>query len=372
MNKNRKRTGTDNTTTPEAVRKKKLPAWMIEKYQYMNNTKIAREILTQKIVSGEVTQLPVTIKENVVNLVDIWTDENLTLSRPVTPFDMAVMDAVYTIYHSGVLVVTAEWVIKVLSGDMSIRPTEKKLKMVRESIEKLMCIHIKIDCKEEINSRKDTKDKVNKYVYESYLLPLDKTEAEYESNGKEVIAYGVLGKPALYDYAELVHQIIDVPSEFFITDKESFNETEAATLIKRYVIKRVAQIVNHNRLNSQKISYLWFDSQGGEQTPRGLYAELGFDYESDTEYWRKKTKPMITKIVKATLQQLTDKGLIKGYEPYKDPSVNGQKSPIMGFKIFTKDLKTTTEDNIEVESPDAGWILTAEELEDIDQAYDFI
>ena len=307
--------------------------------QYMNNTKIARIISTKQIpidsIDVGVQQLEISIHDNIINLVDLWSDPNITLSQQVTPFDMAVMDAAYTIMCTGLNVLTAEWICKVMSGNMDQKITAQKISAVRESIDKLRSVHIKIDCKNEINTRRDTKGKVKKFVYESYLLPLDKIEAKYESNGKEVVAYPVLTKPALYRYAEIVHQIVDVPAELLDTNSE-FADTDEAILIKRYVIKRTIQIVNQNHLNSSKISFLWYEKNLDEA--RGLFPELGYVPE-DTDLWRDK-KRKINKIVKLTLQSLKDKEIITDFRPYREGGTNNPISPIMGYQITYQKGKT--------------------------------
>ena len=315
-------------TTDES--KAKLPVLNFDR-QYMNNTKISRILSTKPIPIEEVvSELKIPINDKIINLVDIWRDKNITLStNNITQFDMAVMDAAYTIMCSGYMVITAEWIAKVLSGNPDQKMTPQKIGAIRRSIDKLRSVHIKIDCKDEINARRDTKGKIDKFVYESYLLPLDKIEARYEANGKEIVAYPVLTKPALYRYAEIVHQIVDVPAELLDTHDE-FRDTDEAILIKRYVIKRVAQIIKKNNLNSNKISFIWYDRDVDEE--RGLFPELGY-VPDDTDLWRDK-KRKINKTVRLTLQSLKDKEAIKNFEPYKEDGTKNPASPIMGYKIY--------------------------------------
>lgn len=308
----------------------KLPVLNFNK-QYMNNTKISRILSTKPILLDETyAQLRIEINDKIINLVDVWRDENITLSRDdITPFDLAVMDAAYTIMCSGKMILTAEWIAKVLSGNPKQKITKKKIEAIRQSIDKLRYIHIQIDCSNEFNYRKDTKNKISDFKYESYLLPLDKITAVYQSNGKEIIAYPVLSKPALYRYAETIHQIVDVPADLLDTHKE-YRDTDEAILIKRYVIKRVAQIVSNNKLNSNKISFLWYDREENEE--RGLFPELGY-IPDNTRSWRNK-KQKINKIVKMTLKSLKDKGAIKSFEEYRENDTKNPAFPIMGYKIF--------------------------------------
>mgnify|MGYP001859306644 CR=1 FL=1 len=83
--------------------------------QYLNNTKIGRLIATKEYpdITDKGVSMKITITDNIVNLVNLKTDPNITLTDPnITQFDMAVMDAVYTIISAGVMVVTPEHVPK--------------------------------------------------------------------------------------------------------------------------------------------------------------------------------------------------------------------------------------------------------------------
>lgn len=167
------------------IEKEKLPVLNFSR-QYMNNTKISWVLSTKLIsIAENHTRLNISINGTIINCVDVWRDENITLSSDnVTPYDMAVMDAAYTIICSGQTILTAEWIAKVLSGNPKQKVTQKKIEAIRQSIDKLRYIHIKIDCTEEFNARRDTKNRVKDCIYESYLLPIEKVTAIYEANGK--------------------------------------------------------------------------------------------------------------------------------------------------------------------------------------------
>ncbi len=303
--------------------------------QYMNNTKLSR-ILTTRPININEDSFDLKINERVVNLVDIWSDQNITLSSTnITQYDLSVMDAAYTIMSQGIMLITPEWILRVMSGNPKQKLTEKKITTVKESIKKLQGVRIKVDCTEEYNAYQlqKGKDPVDSWTYESYLLPLGKIEARYESNGKVMTAYTVLEKPALYRYAEMNHQIVDVPAYLFET-REQFSDTDEAVLIKRYVIKRVAQIVKRNNIKTNKISFLWYDKNEGEE--RGLFPELGYlKYQNeDPEHFRVKIKPKINKIVKGTLESLKQANAITKYEEYREDGTNNPASAIIGYKIY--------------------------------------
>ena len=60
---------------------------------------------------------------------------------------------------SGKMILTAEWIAKVLSGNPKQKITKNKIEATRQSIDKLRYIHIQIDCSNEIKYRKDKKNK---------------------------------------------------------------------------------------------------------------------------------------------------------------------------------------------------------------------
>ncbi len=313
------------------MNEEKLPVLNFNR-QYMNNTKLSRILATKQIDISD-DSFDLKIKERVVNLVNIATDDNITLSnKNITQYDISVMDAAYTIMSQGYGYITPEWLIKVMSGNKNQKITSGKLNEVIKSIDKLKVIRIKVDCTSEYNAFRKQKgqDPVDYWGYESYLLPLGEIEARYEANGKLVRAYTVLEKPALYKYAEMNGQIVDVPASLLET-QDKFSDTDEAVLVKRYVIKRVAQIIKSNNLRSNKVSFLWFDRTENEQ--RGLFPELGYT-DDGSDHFRKKIKPRINKIVKGTLEILKEGNAITDFEEYREGDSNNPALPIAGYKIF--------------------------------------
>lgn len=315
----------------EPMESERLPILNFNR-QYMNNTKLGR-ILTTKQIDITQDEFNLNITDKVVNLVNIWQDQHISLTNTnISPFDMAVLDATYTIMSQGLSVVTPEWIVRVMSGNNSKTAiTKKKVDEVMESINKLQFVRIKVDCTEEYNAFQLEKKKkpVDYWGYESYLLPVGKVEARFDANGKKVVAYRILEKPALYRYAEMNKQIVDVPAELLETQEE-FSDTSEAILIKRYVIKRVAQIVKRNSLNNNKVSFLWYDKKEDEE--RGLFPELGYKPDGSPA-WRKK-KGRINDIVKGTLKTLVDHNAITHYEEYRENGSKSPAAPIIGYKIY--------------------------------------
>ena len=316
-----------NTTNYNVER---LPVLNINR-QFLSNSKLSHILTTQNLdISGD--EFDIKISAKVVNTVKIsYTSPIASLSARITPYDMAVMDAAYTIILHGIMLITPEWIINVMAGNERVQMTPKRITAVIDSIQKLQTVRIKIDCTSEYNVYHLQKGEkpLECLTYESFLLPVEKVKARYDSNGNQVAAYRITEKPALYQYAEMNNQIISVPSYLFKT-RAHFNDTDEAVLIKRYVIKRVAQIISKNRLHTNKVSLLWHDRTKGEE--KGLLPELGYVC-SKTPAWRKQ-KAHIIKIIQGTLSTLVEGNAITGYKEYRADGTNNPASPLVGFEIY--------------------------------------
>ncbi len=277
--------------------------------QYMNNTRVARMIFSPQNKNDKSCQLMIEVENQILSTVDLWINDNVSLSEPLSPLDLAVLDAVYTIMKAGQMIMTIEWILLVLTGNANIRLTPKRQKLIEDSLKKMNGIVVRITLSNSSRMAKHLKQ----LTYEGYLLPTDKIRGVYASNGKSVEVYRVLREPILYTFAEDYNrELICIPAQVFgLSSSQAKNETINAILIKRYVLKRVYQIKHNNKLNSNKISLEW---RHGKKVG-GLYHDLGYEPDG-SEMWRKKTKPMITRIVRATLDFLKENNVIADYQPY--------------------------------------------------------
>ncbi len=317
----------------------KIAALNIKK-QYINNTELCRFLGTNQLnISDNSFNLNLKIKEREINfIIKLWTANNTLSDQNISQYDIAVMDAAYTIMRNGLMMITPEMVVHVISGNKRVQITKKKINAVMASFHKLQFVRIKIDCTEEYNAYQLQKGRepVKFRDFESALLPLEKVEDQFNAKGKKVIAYKILEKPALNRYAEMNKQIVDVPA-YLLETVDHFSDTFEAILIKRYVIKRVAQIVQGSNLNNNKVSFLWFDKSTNQE--RGVFPELGYTPDSSPA-WRKK-KARIIKIVCGTLETLVEGNAIIKYEEYRKDGTNNPTSPIMGYKVYYSADHTT-------------------------------
>lgn len=293
--------------------------------EYMNNTKIAKTISTNRGLISTIDNninlnINVMPKLNIMTTVDLVSDSNVIIDSTIdiTVYDMAVMDAIYTLSQVNCLSFTPQMICKVMSGNFKQYVTQKKIDKICNSIDKLRHIDIKIDCTEELEARKK---KISNSLYNdngrillnSYLLPVEELNVK---SGNQVtnIGFRLLEKPALYRYAECVNQIINIPIKLFQTQDELADNDEVI-LIKRYIIRKIALMTNdNNNITSNKIGLEWYDEQSSKT--RGLYVELGYLPE-DYNNWKEK-KRKIREIIKGVLNNLKNNAIIKDYTPYKE------------------------------------------------------
>ncbi len=303
------------------------------KKEYLNNSKVANYISTQNNLFSNTMQLITMPKKNIFVTVDLTADKNLILSNPnITQYDMAVMDAVYTLLVNGAAAFSPEMVVRVMSGnfDQDVKP--QKSGAVTRSLHKLSLIRISIDCTNELRARKKIeKDQTAKLT--SYLMPLREIDIQSANHQTVLKGFQLLEKPVLYTYAEAIKQIIDVPTELLeITDMSGsghLSDTDDVIVIKRAIIRRIEQMKNgKNHMDNNTIRYERYDPI--TMTKKGFFAILGFDESNykNANQWKKK-KSSLNKIITTILEDFTKEKYIAGYEVVKEG-----KQKIIGVKII--------------------------------------
>lgn len=299
--------------------------------EYLNVSKVAKYISTnQGLISTDTDeeislQLTTIPKKNIFITVNLYADENLSISNPnITLYDAAVMDAVYTLYVSGTKAFTPEMIVRTMSGNMTQDVTPQKSGAVTRSLNKLTMVRIAIDCTEELIARKQIKPGQTAQL-KSYLMPLREIEVKL-GNQKIARGYQLIEEPVLYSYAEKVKQIVNVPRSLLET-KGDLSDTDEVVVIKRQLIKRIEAMKNpKNKVMSKKISYEWYDKN--TDSMKGFFHELGYSKE-DFSNWRKK-KSNIHHIITTLLNSYVKDGYIKSFNKVKEGN------SINGVEIFLK------------------------------------
>ena len=295
---------------------------------YINVCKVANFMSSNKDFYDKNTQLRLkTIpRKNICVNVDLNIDTYLNMaSLTLTPYDMAVIDAVHTLYFSGLDTFSTGMILRTMSGNMDQDATKQKVESISQSINKMRHIDISIEYTEEAKVRKLIPQN-GTAVIKSYLLPVEDIIC-HAPNGRAIHAYRILKSSALYDYAVQIHQIICVPSTILDTHDSSLNDTDEVIILKRYLIKRIEGMKNpKNNLDSKEIIYSWYSAK--THSSKGLLYELGITAEnySDSAWLNKKSK--LHQTVKKILDCFKSKGYIYSYT-----EIRGAKSCIKGVSL---------------------------------------
>lgn len=237
-------------------------------------------------------------------------DDTETIEPTITAFDIAVMDAIYTIYYFGDFCFTPGDVIRCMSGQSNLDITDQKIAKVRNSIHKLSKIMISIDCTDEFRIRKKDKNIVSQ-VFQSTLLSVKERTVLSNNHLYEVDGYELLEMPVLYQYATEVGQVVSVRSELLSPNCGRINETETAMLLRHTLIKRIEGMKNKkNKLKSRQIRYERFDPNTRQIA--GLFPSIGIQ-SKNYKNWRKK-KAALHKTVVSILQSFVKCGYIKAFK----------------------------------------------------------
>lgn len=308
------------------------------KTEYLNNCKVANYISTQSDSFSKTLQLTTIPKENIFVTVDLTADENLALSNPnITQYDMAIMDAVYTLLVNGATTFTPEMVVRIMSGNFDQDVTRQKYEAVTTSLRKLSMIRITIDCTNELRTRKkicagDTARLT------SYLMPLREIDIQSANHQTIMHGYQLIEKPVLYTYAEMINQIINIPTELLEISNSSgsrhLSDTDEVIVIKRALIRRIALLKNaKNHMANHTIRYEYYastiDSETGflVNSETGFLATLGFN-KSNYSQWKKK-RSSLHRIITTILDDFIKEKYIAEYEVIKQ---GPQK--VVGVKII--------------------------------------
>ncbi len=288
------------------------------KKECMNNCKVANMLTVNKgLAKKQMIRVSTLPSRKIVTLVNLCQDKNIQLScNDISPYDMAVMDAFYTLYKSGYQTFSLQTVIRVMSGNMDQDITAQKIARLKESVEKLRLILITIDCTDELRARKLIK-KEETAKYRSYFLPVSSMEIQ-SGNQTVVEGYRLLELPALYAYAERIKQMISVPIELLASTEGFLPDTDENIILKRYLLKRIARMKKEKAtVYSRRIRYEWYDRKA--QREKGMFAELGYreeDFASRSSWLNKRAK--VHKVVKQILDAFRQAGYIAGYSETRE------------------------------------------------------
>jgi len=269
-----------------------------------------------------------------------WTCENKACEekkvimsglRPFTEYDRNVYNAVSSLYVGGHQshIMTPAIVHRAMTGATNTEnPSRQQLEAVADSLEKMCCIRVQIDCTAELKSRRVTVNskQINRGKITTYLLAADVIDVK--AGGETVKAFQIIKPPILYEYAAAFGQVLTLPASMLdikTLDKDgkptsrSLANTGQRIVIKGYLLRRIEGMKGDNNLDSHSISLYGYE-KNGEDHP-GICGIAGKPNANRIETQR------IREDVEKMLSYWRAVGHIKGYEA----QTTGRK--ITGYKI---------------------------------------
>lgn len=246
-----------------------------------------------------------------------YTDNDISLSRPVTPYDEEVHNAVASLWAAGNRVITASQVCQTMTG-ASKKPNPATLTKVEESLDKQRQTFVKIDYSQELKGKTGEFDgeqiTADSAFIESYMLNADKQVIK-ATNGKTITGYVFKDAPALYRHDCTTKQIISYPQALLEATSKIASNTDTNILMRSYLIKRIKTM---SRKGSKLTKQIRYDS---------VYKAAG---KQDVN---RKDAGRMNETIRKYLDAFQKEGLIASWSEYKD---KGRSHKIIGVTISTK------------------------------------
>lgn len=264
----------------------------------INNSKVANRMGEGLLEIGDTAAVEVGPKVDVLVSLN-YTDEALSIGgkNKFTEYDMAVHNAVCSIYKTGNSFFTPAMVYRVMNGlSDKEKVSAAAEKAVESSIEKSRMTKMTIDFTEQAKKHKyNVQDaKVN-----DMMLSVKWGSVTFNKN-KNVSGYTFNSEPILYTYAKTTKHVITIPVKQLNT-KGSLNSTPEVTVMRIYLSKRIELMKNKkNNMHNNKITY------------ESIFNKI--EVPEPTVKKRDKIRDHVKKILTA----LQEQGVIKGFKEYKE------------------------------------------------------
>lgn len=258
----------------------------------------------------------------------------------ITPFDINILDCVYSMIQNGQSVFTIEQLANTLvkkevkfdSIDVNYQDTFEAMKLTKEanpelseeqlnfynrlhlSIMKLSNVTVRLDCSR--MKAPDGEKVFDRHIKYGYLLPMEIDEYESPVKKEQRIKYTMIKKSILYQYAERLNRVAVVPAKMLDTGLPASVDS---VVLGREVARIITVMKNpHNRYASRDITYEW--KKYGEE--KGLFARIGLKREqyATAQSWAKK-KSKVHKEIGQILSRYQEEGIIKSFHENKKGQV---------------------------------------------------
>jgi uncharacterized protein YueI len=227
----------------------------------MPNTQLSKELTSGRAQSGE---LNMTIakrhyKPVVTKAILTFGSDKAVIStgkQNYSPYDSAVYSGIITLFEAENTIISPAMVYRAMNGlNESEYVNPSTLEKVEKSIDKNRTSQLTIDFTEEarqyMRPYKETADDFHT-TYQGNLLVADKITVK--NNGMEQTAYKILRKPILYEYAQMVNQVITIPIQLLHT-KGGVHSTEEVIVLREYLLRQIENYKRRKKAGSFSLSY---------------------------------------------------------------------------------------------------------------------
>lgn len=181
----------------------------------------------------------------IVSRVILNTDkEGISLSKPLSPFDLSVQEAVVSLCEQGYSTITANDIARVMGSNKS-HCGRALLEAIQESIEKQSKIEVVVDRLAEARGRATLPNGDEFTVLKGTFHLLEVRTLEMRTKrGNYLFAVEVLREPGLYSMDKALGQISACPQSLIESISSRVSATKQNIAIRDYLLKRVSQSKN--------------------------------------------------------------------------------------------------------------------------------
>lgn len=224
----------------------------------------------------------------------IGDDKDIKLSRPVSEFDILVLNGYIAQVAGGRSMFTAADVYEAVTGGGT--PNKKQLAEYTESIDRMRFNKLTVDMTQEAEAHNLVDPETGKpwksWKVETMLLPADKITMQ-AANGRIVEGYVSTREPVVYTHARMTNQIVSYPMKYLDT-RDAGSNTKQNNIIKTYLLRRILQARDNPRMR-----------------PTIKYSTV---YEkADINSGNKTTRKRVNDYIESLMKEWVKMGLIKGY-----------------------------------------------------------
>lgn len=216
----------------------------------------------QLTIKFAIDQAPQNKKQVPVYMALTYEGTEGKLTKRLTAFDSAVYNAVATRFYYWQqentripLYITPQEIWRTMNGkktgDGKAKPSDKQIKRICDSLDKMRFTHFYMDISEEIQAFNLYIDdeRVTAGKIDTYVLNCSKVEFETEK-GNSVQGYKIGDEPILYTYNRVKNHILYVPYEMLDTSTNT-SDSENVTEFRNYLLQQIQLMKNAKEGNSK-------------------------------------------------------------------------------------------------------------------------